>query len=304
MEIAGPVIVREVWAHNLEKEFALIRVALPGCRIAAIDTEFPGHIFKSQVDGHLIAHLPPAETYELMKSNIDALEIIQVGLALSDSCGRLPHFGTPFSYVWQFNFQDFDIETNAYNEESINLLKSQGIDFSKNREMGISSRDFVRQLFLSGLIGGGRPISWVTFHGSYDFGFMIKMLTRQPLPTHMLDFLRLLKRFFGFCIYDVKHMIKSCDGLYGGLERVAKSLNVDRIAGKSHQAGSDSLLTLQTFFKLIGSRKPFTDNTEGMALFRFCSVLFGLEAPMQWRCSGLLFGSHLHWDNFHARHLC
>ncbi|PKH98922.1 hypothetical protein CRG98_049688, partial [Punica granatum] len=128
--------------------------------------------------------------------------------------------------------------------------------------MGISSRDFVRQLFLSGLIGGGRPISWVTFHGSYDFGFMIKMLTRQPLPTHMLDFLRLLKRFFGFCIYDVKHMIKSCDGLYGGLERVAKSLNVDRIAGKSHQAGSDSLLTLQTFFKLIGSRKPFTDNTE------------------------------------------
>ncbi|PKI54094.1 hypothetical protein CRG98_025510 [Punica granatum] len=169
MEIAGPVIVREVWAHNLEKEFALIRVALPGCRIAAIDTEFPGHIFKSQVDGHLIARLPPAETYELMKSNIDALEIIQVGLALSDSCGRLPHFGTPFSY----------------------------------------------------------------------------------------------KRFFGFCIYDVKHMIKSCDGLYGGLERVAKSLNVDRIAGKSHQAGSDSLLTLQTFFKLIGSRKPFTDNTEG-----------------------------------------
>ncbi|XP_031398501.1 probable CCR4-associated factor 1 homolog 11 [Punica granatum] len=272
MEIAGPVIVREVWAHNLEKEFALIRVALPGCRIAAIDTEFPGHIFKSQVDGHLIARLPPAETYELMKSNIDALEIIQVGLALSDSCGRLPHFGTPFSYVWQFNFQDFDIETNAYNEESINLLKSQGIDFSKNREMGISSHDFVRQLFLSGLICGGRPISW--------------------------------KRFFGFCIYDVKHMIKSCDGLYGGLERVAKSLNVDRIAGKSHQAGSDSLLTLQTFFKLIGSRKPFTDNTEGMALFRFCSVLFGLEAPMQWRCSGLLFGSPLHWDNFHAQHLC
>lgn len=56
--------------------------------------------------------------------------------------------------------------------------------------------------------------------------------------------------YFGQRVYDIKYMIRFCQGLHGGLKKVANALNVDRVAGKSHQAGSDSQLTLQTFMKL------------------------------------------------------
>lgn len=49
----------------------------------------------------------------------------------------------------------------------------------------------------------------------------------------------------------IKHIIKFYNGLYGGLERVVKALNVERVAGNAHQDGLDSLLTLQTFLKLM-----------------------------------------------------
>jgi CCR4-NOT transcription complex subunit 7/8 len=39
------------------------------------------------------------------------------------------------------------------------------------------------------------------------------------------------------------------DGLHGGLQRVAEDLKVERI-GPMHQAGSDSMLTNATFFRL------------------------------------------------------
>ena len=43
--------------------------------------------------------------------------------------------------------------------------------------------------------------------------------------------------------------MKSCKNLKGGLQEVATELEVARI-GPQHQAGSDSLLTGQTFFKM------------------------------------------------------
>ena len=43
--------------------------------------------------------------------------------------------------------------------------------------------------------------------------------------------------------------MKACEGLKGGLNKLAEDLEVERI-GPEHQAGSDSLLTQATFFKM------------------------------------------------------
>jgi CCR4-NOT transcription complex subunit 7/8 len=58
-----------------------------------------------------------------------------------------------------------------------------------------------------------------------------------------MEFMGLVIHFFWYKLLDIKNMIRLCDGFYGGLERVAKALRVDREARSSHQAGSDSLLT-------------------------------------------------------------
>ncbi|KAG8501652.1 hypothetical protein CXB51_004765 [Gossypium anomalum] len=50
-------------------------------------------------------------------------------------------------------------------------------------------------------------------------------------------------------VYDIKHMMKFCNSLHGGLNKLVVLLEVERV-DVCHQAGSDSLLTLCTFRKL------------------------------------------------------
>jgi len=45
-------------------------------------------------------------------------------------------------------------------------------------------------------------------------------------------------------------MMTSVEGMYGGLAALGDTLQVERV-GPMHQAGSDSLLTAQTYFALI-----------------------------------------------------
>jgi CCR4-NOT transcription complex subunit 7/8 len=82
----------------------------------------------------------------------------------------------------------------------------------------------------------------------YDFGYLLKLLTCTPLPSEEADFFHLLSIYFP-CIYDIKYMMKSCKNLKGGLQDVADELDIPRI-GPQHQAGSDSLLTSNTFFRM------------------------------------------------------
>ena len=102
----------------------------------------------------------------------------------------------------------------------------------------------------------------------YDFGYFVKLLTGQSLPTNEETFFDVLHTWFP-TIYDIKFVMRSCKVLKGGLQDVADDLGVRRCLmfrglrqrltawplqvmriGPSHQAGSDSLLTASTFFKM------------------------------------------------------
>jgi CCR4-NOT transcription complex subunit 7/8 len=92
--------------------------------------------------------------------------------------------------------------------------------------------------------------------------------SRGPLP----EFLKYVRVYFGPKVYDVKHMMRFCIGLFGGLERVTAALEVHRATDRCHQAASDSVLTWDTFRQM----KRLYFAKEGT--LQLCAdVLFGLE---------------------------
>ncbi|KAB2042599.1 hypothetical protein ES319_D02G226700v1 [Gossypium barbadense] len=162
-------------------------------------------------------------------SNVDALQIIQLSLSLSDAQGNLLDFDSPFSYIWEFNFRDFDINQDYYASDTVELLKRQVVDFEKNKEKGIDSKDFAKKLWDYGLVFNCydlKSITWITFHQIYA-----------------------KDSYSNYNIFSLKRTFKFL-GLLGGLDKIAQTLNVAHITGSSYQAGLNSLLTLQYFMKL------------------------------------------------------
>lgn len=249
----------DVWAHNLHQELARIMDIVDDYPYIAMDTEFPGVVarpigsFKNSHDYH----------YQTLKCNVDLLKIIQLGLSFCDEEGNL----LPGTCTWQFNFK-FNLSEDMYAQDSIDLLAKSGIEFKEHDSKGIDVNDFGEILMTSGIVLN-EDIKWISFHSGYDYGYLLKVLTCQALPKQEGQFFDLLHTYFP-CVYDIKYLMKSCENLKGGLQKVAEQLQVERI-GPQHQAGSDSLLTAATFFKM---RNVFFENK--IDDDKYMGVLFGL----------------------------
>ncbi|KAI0795338.1 CAF1-domain-containing protein [Irpex lacteus] len=208
-------VIKEVWAPTLEAEMRNIRDLIDKYPYVAMDTEFPGVVarpigsFKTSSDYH----------YQTMRCNVDLLKIIQVGITLADEEGNYPQETS----TWQFNFH-FSVNEDMYDPDSIEKLQKSGIDLQQHEKAGIDPNDFAELMITSGLVLV-EETKWISFHSGYDFGYFVKLLTGESLPTMKNSSSR------------------------SGLQDVADDLGVMRI-GPSYQAGSDSLLTASTFFKM------------------------------------------------------
>ena len=256
--------IRDVYADNLHQAMDELIELIDDYPFIAMDTEFPGVVarpvgnFKSASD----------YTYQTLRCNVDLLRIIQLGITLSDEHGRRP----PNVHTYQFNFY-FNMEQDMHAQDSIDLLAKSGIDFAKLARGGVPVDEFGERLVSSGLVLNPK-IRWISFHSAYDFGYLLKLLTCDALPVEETAFQSQLRIFFPV-IFDIKYMMKSCRGLKGGLQDVADEVGVERI-GPQHQAGSDALLTSETFFKLRSIYFGGEVDTE-----RFGHCLFGLSTPQE-----------------------
>ncbi|KAK3411119.1 hypothetical protein EUGRSUZ_J03104, partial [Eucalyptus grandis] len=220
--------IRKVCNDNLEQEFELIRAIVNDYLYVAMDTEFPGVVLRPVGS----FQSPNDYHYQTLKDNVNLLKLIRLGLTLFDEKENLP--------------------TCRTDNDSIELLKQCGIDFRKNNEKGVDAAQFGELLMSSGIVLND-SVYW--------------LLTCQDLPNTQSEFFKLTDMYF-LMLYDIKHLMKFCNSLHGGLNKLAELLEVERV-GNCHQAGSDSVLTSCTFRKL-------KDNFFRGSLEKYTGVLYDL----------------------------
>jgi len=228
-------IIKEVYYENFLEEIKILSSLLEKYNFIAMDTEFPGFVYQYNSGGK-------DSYYRTIKTNVDKLKLIQVGITIRDAMGNPP----PFSGTWQFNLK-FNLNTEQYSNESIALLTNSGINFDQLEQMGIPFELFGEYLISSGLIVN-EDLHWVSFHGTYDFAYFLKYATNLLLPDNEIEFFEELEIYFPN-YYDIRYLVRFNEEFRGSLSKLGQELNVSRY-GTTHQAGSDSLITSEIFFKL------------------------------------------------------
>ena len=233
-------IIKEVFASNFKQEIKKIKSIIKEEKYTYIgmDTEFPG-IIKN------LHNLTNDFYFKTMKLNVESTKLIQIGITLSDKNGDYPK-NYPY-YSWQFNFK-FDLEKDKFSEESINLLKNSGIDFENLKKNGIDFKDFAKELLNSSLILNPN-VKWISFQGSYDFSYLLNLVINEGFPKDEKNFIETLSLYFPE-YYDLRMLVKDTEKyFYGGLNKLIYTLGIER-KGINHQAGSDSIATIEAFHKL------------------------------------------------------
>lgn len=292
--------IREVWRDNLAREMDTLRNLVDDYPYIAMDTEFPGIVarpvgaFATKADYH----------YQTLRCNVDLLKVIQLGITLFKPDGSLPSDVQPGQKLpyppnltpvctWQFNFH-FDLDQDMYSQNSTEMLKQAGLKFEEHKIRGIDPLKFGALLIPSGLVLN-ENVKWISFHSGYDFGYLMRIMLNEMLPDNESEFHMKLDKYFP-SLFDIKFIVRHVGTKNSvnnnqdltpeanriiqiitqrsGLQDLANELNIQRI-GIQHQAGSDSLLTGQVYFKM--KEKIFNGNIEES---KYKGQVWGLNGQM------------------------
>ena len=242
--------------------------------------------------------------YQCLRCNVDLLKLIQLGITLFSVEGDLPPAQADQSLnrsysnnlvmcpcTWTFNFQ-FSLQNDMYSQESIDMLQKCGVDFAKAEEQGIEPKKFGSLLTTSGLVLDPE-VSWLSFHSGYDFGYLVKIMSQQALPSDEEEYINIVRMWFPR-IYDIKFLLRHAQrqnqrglanqqtsniltalGTRSGLQDLADEVGCQR-EGRPHTAGSDAWLTGLVFWKM---RSVMFDNLIPEELVGMIWGLSGVGPP-------------------------
>lgn len=253
--------VCNVWKKNFPYHMALLRQYITSFSFVTIDVKFPGIVTRPIGTFHSTSEFH----YQTLRSNIDLVEPLQLGLTLTDPNGNVPpgvnHMGT-----WQFNFK-FDPKVAMCTTEGLEVLKQSGLDLARHESEGIELHDFFECLTTSGLVLNP-SVTWITFYSGYDLGLLVSQLINRTVPNKKEDYMELVKRFFPQ-IWDVKMLVKAFNlSSKNYLHEIAEDFRLFRAPVWS-SAGTDSRLAALCFYEVMRSL--------GDHAFSVKNMLFGLE---------------------------
>lgn len=258
MQTQLPNHMTEVYSANLHAELANIdHLIRSGFTHVSIDTEFPGLLYRTKFEDRSAAVI-----YNIMKSNVDKLKPIQFGLSLADAQGNRP---TGVS-TWQFNMR-FDASRDTYDPKGMSMLLEAKIPLDRLAEDGIELAEFGSAVRASQL-HANQQLTWLSFHGAYDFAYWVKSITLADLPDTPYGFNEIRKAACPVA-YDVKMLIQSNERIMNySLGKLTAVFGIEQ-KGILHQAGTDAFVTCELYFKvkthLLGDRaKKFENKLYGL----------------------------------------
>ena len=256
---ANSSFIKDVYEDNFEEAFREINSIKKEYNYIGMDTEFPGVV-------SFLKNITKDFYYKNMKNNVNSTKLIQLGITLTNNKGEFPE---KYKYhTWQFNFR-FDQEKDKFSQESLDLLKHNGINFEKLKKNGIKQEDFAQKLLSSGLVLNPH-IHWVCYQGSYDFAYLLRLLINDNLPESEDEFMKSINIFFP-TFSDVRMMIRDNENLFhGGLSKLIMNLDIER-KGINHQAGSDAIATIEAYHKLVEN-----GSIDEIKMKNLRNVLYGL----------------------------
>ncbi|CAL5013846.1 unnamed protein product [Urochloa decumbens] len=244
-----PVVVRRVWRDNSGREFerVLDKLRQPRRRLfVALDLEYAAD---ASTDVRYRPTSSADDWYHHLREYVNGGDVLQLGLVLAF---EEPDKSTAVMAV-EINFH-LDVQSRSYNSVSIDFLQEQGHCLDEHRHRGVLPECVFAGL-LQHLPFSDQSVTWITYHGDRDFGFLLRLLQSRGrgstlLPPDRATFLHQVREKFPV-FYDVRVLAQIVThGFAGRLTKLAEDLGIGRI-GEAHFAGSDAILTLSCFRNIV-----------------------------------------------------
>ena len=105
------------------------------------------------------------------------------------------------------------------------MLQDAGINFDNLRQEGIEPLVLADYLTSSGLVLN-EDARWITFHGAFDYAYLIKILTNQKLPETYESYKVITGQYFP-TTYDTKIIANEVDDIKGtSLQKLGNEFGV------------------------------------------------------------------------------